>query len=181
MTVPTPRLSAEQRREYHALVRERDGDACWICGAVVPKGGRPACDPRRPTLDHVIERRHGGSNEPENLRLAHFGCNNARTNGQPTETRSKARRKGKTARDVPTNRPNLHTSAHHVNALDARSDDGKSRAIQCNGKSSSIVENATQYDGRADSMLNRAGGADTRKGAQDRGYGSLPLQRGRVG
>jgi 5-methylcytosine-specific restriction endonuclease McrA len=53
----------------------RDGLTCWICGAPTDRNGAPS---RRPTVDHVIPLASGGTDHPDNLRVAHGGCNSAR-------------------------------------------------------------------------------------------------------
>lgn len=65
-------------KELRALVRERDGDLCSVCGKpidfTVAPGGWMG-----PSLEHVIPKAAGGSNELENLRLAHARpCNHAK-------------------------------------------------------------------------------------------------------
>jgi 5-methylcytosine-specific restriction endonuclease McrA len=54
---------------------------CWVCGELVDKtlSGR---HPDGPTIDHVIARSRGGTNDISNLRLAHQRCNNARQAGR---------------------------------------------------------------------------------------------------
>lgn len=74
-------------RRRRQQVRERDGDLCWICGAVVHEG-LPSDSPARATIDHVRERALGGSNDLSNLRLAHFVCNANRSNSHTTRRRS---------------------------------------------------------------------------------------------
>ncbi len=61
---------------------ERDGDKCGVCGKKVnialksgTRGSR-----RGPSVDHVIPRSRGGSDDPANLRLTHWGCNQKRGN-----------------------------------------------------------------------------------------------------
>lgn len=59
-----------------------DGDKCAICNHRVDltlKSG-PRGDRRGPSIDHVIPRSQGGSDDLANLRLAHWGCNQARGN-----------------------------------------------------------------------------------------------------
>lgn len=86
MPSPTPRRVAR--------IRERDGDLCCYCGEpmVFDRPGRmPAwqwgTQPARATLEHVIDRQHGGTNSPDNLRLAHGRCNNGRNYVPPEEKR----------------------------------------------------------------------------------------------
>lgn len=60
-------------------IYERDG---WICGfcseSVDPTIKNPK--PWAATLDHIIPRSKGGSDDADNLRLAHRYCNNVRSN-----------------------------------------------------------------------------------------------------
>lgn len=57
------------------LLRKRDGDNCWYCG------GPLSFEPRDPpcsdyaSLEHVIDKKHGGGNQLWNLVLAHRTCN----------------------------------------------------------------------------------------------------------
>lgn len=64
----------------------RDETLCWICGDVVDKtlSGR---DPKGPSVDHVIPRAQGGSNDRDNLRLAHLSCNSAHAGRRTTRKR----------------------------------------------------------------------------------------------
>jgi len=48
-------------------ILERDLYLCWLCGG-------PGAD----SVDHVIPRVQGGTNEDANLRAAHLGCNSGR-------------------------------------------------------------------------------------------------------
>ncbi len=59
----------------------RDEDICWLCGVVVDKR-LPGTDPNGPTVDHVVPRENGGTNDLGNLRLAHLRCNSARRAGR---------------------------------------------------------------------------------------------------
>ena len=52
-------------------VLEVYGNVCWLCGQ--PIAGLPSAD-------HVIPRSKGGSDDIENLRPAHTGCNARRGN-----------------------------------------------------------------------------------------------------
>jgi 5-methylcytosine-specific restriction endonuclease McrA len=62
-----------KRRLYRSILLKRDGPICQICG-----GAFTPDDP--PTLDHVVERKNGGSNRLDNYRLAHRKCNDHRSN-----------------------------------------------------------------------------------------------------
>jgi len=59
-----------------ALLRRRDGDLCHLCGA--PMAFPVGTDPRNDwsaTLDHLVPVAHGGTDELQNLKLAHYSCN----------------------------------------------------------------------------------------------------------
>lgn len=59
-------------------VYERDDWTCGICLEPVKGELIGSLSEWRPSLDHVVPRSRGGSNEPSNLRLAHFWCNTVR-------------------------------------------------------------------------------------------------------
>lgn len=59
---------------------ERDGWVCWICGEAIFPWVKELS--RRPSCDHVVPLVCGGSDEDENLRPAHFGCNSRRGAGR---------------------------------------------------------------------------------------------------
>ena len=62
--------------------------SCWICGKPVNKrlkwvkGGR---NDNYGTVDHVIPRSKGGTDDKRNLRLAHNLCNNQRNDTRHDE------------------------------------------------------------------------------------------------
>lgn len=55
-------------------LRQRDGVTCGICGVSVDMSLR-CPHPGSPSVDHVIPRALGGSDDPSNLQLAHLSCN----------------------------------------------------------------------------------------------------------
>ena len=65
-----------------ARLIDRDGPLCWICGEQVDLDVPPTA-PGAPTVDHVLPRARGGSNDPSNLRLAHRRCNGRRGSKLP--------------------------------------------------------------------------------------------------
>lgn len=58
---------------------DRDGARCWLCGNPIDISFGPH-HAMAPSRDHVVPISRGGSNAPENIRLAHRRCNNARGN-----------------------------------------------------------------------------------------------------
>lgn len=64
---------------YHKMVisflRAKDNDRCWICGEHVAEGTA--------SIDHEIMVQWGGSDEHDNLRLAHLLCNMRRPRRNP--------------------------------------------------------------------------------------------------
>lgn len=79
-------------KRWHDLRRQvlTEEHVCWICGSDVFYTNTRN-HPLYPTVDHVIPRRDGGPTIRANLRLAHHGCNSARTPRrraprQPTQT-----------------------------------------------------------------------------------------------
>ncbi|WP_081319134.1 HNH endonuclease [Microbacterium testaceum] len=60
----------------------RDGWSCWLCEGAVDRTLIGSYSHWRPSLDHVVPRSMGGSDDPENLRLAHWWCNSVRSDGR---------------------------------------------------------------------------------------------------
>ncbi|WP_319805247.1 HNH endonuclease [Microbacterium sp. YJN-G] len=61
-------------RGWRLFIYDRDGWRCQLCGGPVDMVAETT-DPSAPTLDHIVPRSRGGSDDPDNLRLAHRGCN----------------------------------------------------------------------------------------------------------
>ncbi|MFN8021338.1 MAG: HNH endonuclease [Acidimicrobiales bacterium] len=61
---------------------ERDGWTCWLCGGDIDPH-LPSTSPAGATIDHLVPRSRGGSNDAPNLRLAHRRCNVRRGNHLP--------------------------------------------------------------------------------------------------
>jgi 5-methylcytosine-specific restriction endonuclease McrA len=57
---------------------ERDGWTCWLCKEPVDSG-LPRTSRMGATVDHVVPLSKGGSDELDNLRLAHWICNNKKS------------------------------------------------------------------------------------------------------
>lgn len=62
------------RNVIRPAILNRDAGMCWICG----EGGADS-------VDHVLPRAQGGTDDPDNLKAAHMGCNNRRGN-EPNTT-----------------------------------------------------------------------------------------------
>lgn len=67
------RVSPTTRRAIY----ERDGHTCQLCHQPVNMDLGPS-DLRGATLDHIVPRSLGGSDDPTNLRMAHRLCNSVR-------------------------------------------------------------------------------------------------------
>lgn len=55
-----------------AMVVLRDLDVCWLCNDHVSLAEL--------SMDHVVPKSHGGTNDASNLRVAHKSCNSRRSN-----------------------------------------------------------------------------------------------------
>ena len=77
--------SARKRRIYRDL-RERYGDNCHWCGRPMDFDTRE--EPLSASLEHVIPKSRGGTNDRSNLRLAHKRCNEDRSVPTPKRCRS---------------------------------------------------------------------------------------------
>jgi hypothetical protein len=65
-----------------AVLGDRDDWTCWVCaGDVDPHA--VAGSPHAASVDHVVPRARGGTNDPANLRLAHRRCNGRRGSAVP--------------------------------------------------------------------------------------------------
>lgn len=82
------RISRHRRR----LVWQRDGDGCQLCGCecVRPKSGQTKLEPNTGTIDHIVPKSRGGTNNLTNLRLLCYSCNQIKADGadpHPNEAR----------------------------------------------------------------------------------------------
>lgn len=64
-------------KRVRLAIYERDGWACQFCGGPIQPDDKAG--PWSPTLDHIIHRSRGGSDDPSNLRCLHRYCNIVRS------------------------------------------------------------------------------------------------------
>ncbi|MGV9183734.1 HNH endonuclease [Arcanobacterium canis] len=72
------------------LVADHYGFECWLCHELINPALRYP-DPQSFTIDHVVPRKHGGSDNIANLRPAHLHCNTSRGAAPPKQDRPRAR------------------------------------------------------------------------------------------
>lgn len=92
-------------------VFQRDNFTCRYCGGKV-KLTVPEDDPLRATVDHVIPRSRGGTDQYENLVTAHFQCNQLKANGSappllPVHARIGGPRIGDPLTRAPSDKPRV--------------------------------------------------------------------------
>jgi hypothetical protein len=82
--IPLPSFERRISKELRALILDRDGFTCQMCGAVA---GEPhPYDPRQKTklhVGHIIDKSIGGSDDPSNLRAICSICNEGASNITP--------------------------------------------------------------------------------------------------
>jgi 5-methylcytosine-specific restriction endonuclease McrA len=71
------RASPKKRKRRTLVVGDRDGWVCWLCHQAVQQG-LASTDSMHASLDHVVPRWLGGSNDVSNLRISHHKCNHER-------------------------------------------------------------------------------------------------------
>lgn len=79
------KIKSADKPRLVATLRDRYGDDCHWCG-------KPLCfetkeEPLSATIEHLVPKFEGGTNEQTNLRLAHSECNNRRHNPLSLRTR----------------------------------------------------------------------------------------------
>ena len=77
MSLVRPKLANASTYRFMVvdLLRQRDGDMCWLCGQFVDDG-------RDASVEHAVPKSRGGRNTAENLRLTHIHCNLTRPRGK---------------------------------------------------------------------------------------------------
>ena len=67
-------------RKHIPALLERDGNNCQLCGGLLVPNA-PHHTPLHTTVDHIIARNNGESDDIENLQLAHMDCNSRKHDG----------------------------------------------------------------------------------------------------
>ena len=81
---PEPAFERNVSKETRALVLDRNGFTCQMCGAVA--GEQHPSDPSRRTrlhIGHITDKSHGGHDDPSNLRAICSVCNEGAANVIP--------------------------------------------------------------------------------------------------
>ena len=63
-----------------SAIWKRDHGRCQLCGEKIDRRHR-APHPLALSLDHIVPLSKGGTHEPANVQLAHFGCNSRKSDG----------------------------------------------------------------------------------------------------
>ena len=82
----TAKIGSAAKRRIYAHLRERHGDNCHWCGK--PMDFVDKLNPLSATIEHLVPKSKGGTNEQSNLRLAHRRCNEDRSEPTPKRVRS---------------------------------------------------------------------------------------------
>lgn len=84
------RRNALRHRTSVNVIGDRDGWICGICGKAVDRD-LTFPDPMSPSIDHVLPRSLGGSDDPSNLSVCHLRCNHVKSNRVESGTVSHGR------------------------------------------------------------------------------------------
>lgn len=82
---PKPAFARSISKETRAFVLDRNGFTCQMCGAVAgePHPYEPSGRKTRLHLGHIVDKSHGGTDEPSNLRALCSVCNEGAANITP--------------------------------------------------------------------------------------------------
>lgn len=78
--MPFATSAIRERARKRVAQQVKAGAPCALCGRPIDLALRYP-DPGAFTVDHILPTSHGGSDDYEQLRPAHFRCNRARSNG----------------------------------------------------------------------------------------------------
>lgn len=78
-TVKRQSQTTPANRIAHEQLAERDGLNCYLCNEVIDMA-LPRTSKMGATIDHVVPLSRGGLDELDNLKLAHWTCNLAKSN-----------------------------------------------------------------------------------------------------
>lgn len=73
-----------RKRERLAKLRALHGDKCWRCNRQMRFDGPPNCG-KAATVEHLLPKSKGGTDELDNLRLCHVGCNRHLADAMPEQ------------------------------------------------------------------------------------------------
>jgi 5-methylcytosine-specific restriction endonuclease McrA len=80
-TKPHPAVSREISKETRALILDRNGFTCQMCGAVAAEPHPFELDRKtRLHIGHIVDKTQGGSDDPSNLRALCSVCNEGAAN-----------------------------------------------------------------------------------------------------
>jgi 5-methylcytosine-specific restriction endonuclease McrA len=88
-------MGAPQRISVVELLRQRDGELCWLCGQHIDFKARPN-SVKAWSVEHLLSKSAGGPDELANLVLCHPSCNRIlanRTIKDKVKLRERRRRK----------------------------------------------------------------------------------------
>jgi 5-methylcytosine-specific restriction endonuclease McrA len=69
---------ALRHKTSRLVVAAHSGTDCGICGLPVDMSIKFP-DRQSPTVDHIVSVAHGGTDDLENLQIAHYGCNSTKS------------------------------------------------------------------------------------------------------
>lgn len=79
-------IGSTRKRKLYVALRRRHGDTCHWCGKAMCF--KTKLEPFSASIEHLIPRSEGGTDEQINLRLAHKRCNEDRSIPTPRRCRS---------------------------------------------------------------------------------------------
>lgn len=71
--------SADVPFQVRLYIYERDGWRCQLCGKKVDKSKMGTSHKKAPSIDHILPKSKGGSDDTSNLQCAHVSCNSKKS------------------------------------------------------------------------------------------------------